>query len=111
MPWYTVLHQSKCQKILEYLIKVAQPHRVILFGSAVGGRSRANDLDFLVIVANGQNTRALAHKLYSSKPRVGIGVDFIVVDEQELRQAQDDVWSVVHEAVQKGKEIYVSETA
>ena len=106
-----MLHESKCQKILEYLIKVAQPRRIILFGSAVGGHLRANDLDFLVVVANGQNTRALAHKLYSSRPRVGISVDFVVIDENELGHLQDEVWSVVHGAIQTGKEMYVAKTA
>lgn len=106
-----MLHQSKCLKILEHIIRSADPLRVILFGSAVGNKERVNDLDFLIVVRSGSDTRFIAHELYRMRPKLGISTDFIVVTEEEALEQSQYFWSVVHEAETKGKELYVAETA
>ena len=89
----------------------AKPIRVILFGSASQQKKHVNDLDFLVVVPDAIDTRAIAHMLYRSTPRLGISLDFVVVTFSEAQILRQDFWSVVHEAESKGKELYVAKTA
>ena len=106
-----MLHQSKCDQILNHIITVVRPIRVVIFGSAAKKSTRANDLDFLVVVANGQDTRGIAQSLYYTAPRLGVSLDFVVVTEDEAQAARQDFWSVVCEAEKNGKELYVAKTA
>ncbi|MCX6131673.1 MAG: nucleotidyltransferase domain-containing protein [Proteobacteria bacterium] len=103
-----MLHQSKCEKIVKYIKETARPLRIVLFGSAATKKSIVHDLDFLVIVPNGINSRQLAQTLYINMPKVGIAVDLVVVTESQAQLMRDEYWTVVYEALEKGVELYVA---
>jgi predicted nucleotidyltransferase len=101
-------HQTQCQRILEQIVNLVHPKRVLVFGSSVNGKRRAHDLDFLVVVSETPNSRAIARRLYTSVRRSGIAVDFIVVTEAEYQAQREAFWSVVFEACRQGVEIYAA---
>ena len=103
-----MLHPSKCARILEQIVAIAKPRRVLVFGSAVLGKKRADDLDFLIVVADTSKTRDLARELYRTIHRSGISIDLIVVTELEYSLECNSFWSVIAEAHREGKEIYVA---
>ena len=55
------LDETLTQEIVRRILTVAEPDRVILFGSAASGQmTRDSDIDLLVIEAEPENTRVRA---------------------------------------------------
>lgn len=101
-------YQSKCQKILEQIVDLAKPRRVLLFGSAARGQRPPADFDFLIIIDNHRDPRSTAHLLYRKIQRQGIGLDLLVVTENEFEEQRENFWSVLSAAAREGQEIYVA---
>jgi predicted nucleotidyltransferase len=103
-----LLHESKCKRILDQVVKLAQPRRVVLFGSSATSEKAARDLDFLIVVPDGTDCRLVARMLYRQVQRGGISIDLVVVTESEQLDMANEFWSVVHHAANEGKELYVA---
>ncbi len=106
-----MLHQGKCLKILQQIVAEVSPIKVLVFGSSVNGKPRANDLDFLIVIRDEADPREIARNLYRKIDRNGISIDLVVVTEGEYEMQRESFWSVVGVAQREGKEIYVAKTA
>jgi predicted nucleotidyltransferase len=89
------------------------PQRLVLFGSRARGDARPDsDLDLLVVMPQPRLTpqdRQVALQALRSalRPlRLPVGVDLVVVGEEDARRLADSRWHVVARALREGQELY-----
>jgi len=95
------------EKAIEVIVRVAQPDRIILFGSrAMGSASTASDYDLLILKTGVENKRALAKKIYLNFENIGAPVDVIVADSEQYERKKDDPYLIYNEIAKSGKVVY-----
>ncbi len=97
------------QAIVETIVRVAQPERVILFGSRAKGTAQAgSDYDFLVVVRGVRNEREVSRRIYRAllDERVGVAVDVVVVDVDTLERRRESPFYIYRQALQEGRVAY-----
>ena len=95
------------QKALDIIIRVADPDRIILFGSHA--RNEANDdsdYDLLVLKKNIIKKRRLAQKIYSNFKNIGAPIDIIVNDLSEYEILKNDPYMIYETISKEGLVIY-----
>jgi predicted nucleotidyltransferase len=102
-----VVDQKTLDEIIRRIVEVAQPKKIILFGSAATGRMGPNsDLDLLVIMADGIHRRRTAQAIYSSLKGLGLAKDIVVATEGDVRNYGDNPSLVLCPALREGRELY-----
>ena len=98
------------QEIVRRIVEVADPDRIILFGSgARGDMGRHSDLDFLVIKSGEYSQREMQGALYGSIFGVGCPCDFIVATPESVERYKDKTFLIYYPALQEGVEVYTHE--
>jgi predicted nucleotidyltransferase len=98
---------DELSRIISHIKKIAQPERIILFGSAARRTMNPNsDLDFLIVKKGDYNPRELAGEIYLSMEDVDVPVDLLIVTPDQLNNYQKSTWSVLYPALQEGKVMY-----
>ena len=93
-------------EVVGRIVEVAQPDKIILFGSAIRGEMGPNsDLDLLV-VKSGAHRRHLAQAIYRNLIGVGFPVDIIVVTPEDIDRYGDAIGLVLEPALREGKVVY-----
>jgi predicted nucleotidyltransferase len=93
--------------VLKGIVEQAAPERVILFGSAVTRPlGTVNDLDFLVIVPDSEQTAEVVDRLNLNVRNKAMPCDFLVATHSALSAHSNDDGSVYAEALSKGRVIY-----
>lgn len=83
-------------------MEVAEPERIILFGSmARGDAHRNSDVDLLV-VKDGTNLRRLTARIYRRLYGVGPAVDIVMVTPQDIERYKDSHALVIKPALREG---------
>ena len=89
------------------------PLRLVLFGSRARGEARPDsDLDLLVVMPQARLTpleRQVTLKALRSalRPlRLPVGVDLVVVGQEDARRLAGSRWHVVARALREGQELY-----
>ena len=101
--------QEVLNEIIRRIIEVAQPEKIILFGSAVRGEMGPNsDLDLLVIKAGVAHRGRLAEAIYMNLIGVGQAVDVIVVTPEDVERYRNIFGLVIEPALKEGRIIYAS---
>jgi predicted nucleotidyltransferase len=96
--------------IIERIVEVAEPERILLFGSAArGDMGPHSDFDLLV-VKSGVHRRKLAQRIYRNLIGVGQPVDVVVVTPEDLEQYGDSHALIISPALKEGTEIYRAPT-
>ena len=94
-------------EIVRRIVKIADPDKIILFGSAARGEmGRHSDLDLLVVKSGCVHRRKLAQEIYKSLLGVGLPVDVVVATTEDLERYKDSIGLVYRTALQEGKVIY-----
>ena len=76
-------------EVVRRVVEVAQPERIILFGSAArGDMNRHSDVDLLV-VKEGAHRRRLAGRIYENLCGVGAAVDVVVMTPADVARYKD----------------------
>jgi len=92
-------------KIINLILQVIVPDKIILFGSQARGEARPDsDYDILVIKKDIEDELVLERALYRNM--IGVGVDIIVKTPEGVEKAKNRLISVVKEAIQEGIVIY-----
>ena len=103
-----ILDQETLDEIIRRIVEVAQPEKIILFGSAArGGMGPHSDLD-LLIVKEAQDLRKLTAKVYRRLYGVGAAVDVIMVTPQDVERYKDSHALVIKPALREGRVMYES---
>ena len=99
-------NEVKLAAIVEATIEIAQPQRIILFGSAARGEMNADsDLDLLVI-AETRDRRATARRIRRARPRRSAPVDVVVTTAIEVEANRHDPCCFIHDALREGRVLY-----
>jgi predicted nucleotidyltransferase len=100
--------QETLQQIIERIVEVGQPEKIILFGSAVREEMGPNsDVDLLVIKA-GVHRLDLAGKIYRNLHGVGEAVDVVVVTPEDVERYGESPSLVIAPALKEGKVVYAA---
>ena len=95
------------QKAIATIVRVADPDRIILFGS----RARAvtttdSDYDLLVIKKSVEKPRELSKRIYQSFSQLGAPVDVIVADAAKYEALKNNRYMIYSEATTGGRIAY-----
>ena len=102
----TMLDPAILDDIICRVVEVAQPEKIILFGSAArGDMNRHSDVDLLV-VKEGVDALDLMGQIYRNLRGVGAAVDAIVVSPRDVECYKDSHALVIKPALREGKVVY-----
>jgi predicted nucleotidyltransferase len=100
--------QETLHEIIQRIVEVAQPEKIILFGSAVREEMGPNsDIDLLVI-KSGANRLELTGQIYRHMHGVGEAVDIVVVTPEDVERYRDSHALVIAPALREGKVVYAT---
>ena len=103
-----MVNQSTLNNIIERIVDVAQPEKIILFGSAASGKMATNSDVDLLIIKDGADSLQLMAKIYGRLHGVGAAVDAIVVSTADVERYKDSHALVIKPALQHGTVVYES---
>lgn len=96
-------------QIIQRIVAVARPERIILFGSAVRGDiGPDSDIDLLIVKSDVPHRGRLAEEIYMSLFGIPVPVDIIVVTSADIEKYRDSIGSVIRPALREGREIYAA---
>jgi predicted nucleotidyltransferase len=100
---------EKMQAAVERLVAVAQPTKIILFGSqARGDADEHSDVDLLVIKQHVANRYEEMVQLNRALRGLLLPVDLLVVSEQEFEERARQPGTVEHAAHCEGRVLYAA---
>ena len=99
------LSQKILDDIIRRVVDVAQPERIILFGSAARGEiGRHSDVDLLIVKEGGDaNLRA---RIYERLYGVRVAVDAILVSPSDVERYKNSHALVIKPALLEGRVVY-----
>jgi len=103
-----VAHQeSLLREIVRRILRVSQPRRIILFGSAATGRlTPDSDIDLLVLEDAPQDPRQESVRLRESLGDIGHPLDVLVMSTDRFEETKDLVGGIAFPAHRYGKVLY-----
>ena len=106
VPW--AVTPEKVEAVVQRLIAVARPRKIILFGSYVRGQvHRDSDLDVLVVTDDRvENPRAESVRLRDAVDDIDMPMDILVVPESQFHALRNTPGLIYREACEQGKLAY-----
>lgn len=103
-----MVEQRVLNDVIERIVEVTEPEKIILFGSAArGGMGPNSDID-LLIIKDGGDPLDLMGRIYRRLHGVGAAVDAIVVSPEDVERYRDSHALVIKPALRDGKVVYES---
>ena len=103
-----MIEQATLNDIVKRIVDVADPEKIILFGSAARGNSgRNSDVD-LLIIKDGEDALTLMSRIYGVMQGVGVAVDALVVSPEDVERFKNSHSLIIKPALQDGVVIYES---
>jgi len=102
-----MIDEQTLHKVVQRIVAVAQPGRVILFGSYGRGDADAgSDLDIMVIKLQVHDQYAEMIRLHEAVGSIGAGVDVLVYSEAEYQRRSQVPGTVLYWARKEGRVLY-----
>ena len=99
-------NQEILAEVIRRVVEVANPEKIILFGSAARGDMTCNsDLD-LLIIKEGGDPLDLMGQIYMRLHGVGAAVDAIVVAPEDVERFKNRHALVIKPALLEGRVVY-----
>lgn len=99
--------QETVDEIVRRVVEVAQPDRIILFGSAARGTMGPHsDIDLLVIKRGNFHRRQLAAEIHGHLSDVDYAFDVIVATPEDVERYGKSHALVLKPALREGKVVY-----
>jgi predicted nucleotidyltransferase len=93
--------------IIQRVVAVAQPNKIVLFGSAARGEMGPNsDIDLLIIKGGKYHRGRLTTTIYRQLSDADADVDVIVVTPEEVERYRDIPCLVICPALREGMVVY-----
>jgi predicted nucleotidyltransferase len=103
----TSVEQKSIDTILQRILAVTQPQRVILFGSAAQGEmSRDSDIDLLILESAPKNPRELTLRIRQSLRGLGYPFDIEVMSAERFEESKNVIGGIAYPANKYGRVIY-----
>ena len=93
-------------EIIRRVVEVAQPEKIILFGSAARGEMGPNSDVDLLVVKSGAHRLDLTGRIYMNLR--GVAVDVVVVTPEDVEKYRNSHALVIAPALQEGKLVYAA---
>ena len=101
------VHESTLEQTVAMIVQLADPDRVILFGSAATGEMTADrDLDLLVVESRVSNTRHESIRLRAPLEDVPFPIDVIVMTRERFEETKDVIGAIAYPANKYGRVFY-----
>ena len=95
------------KEIVRRILSVAQPEKIILFGSAAAGRmTRDSDIDILVVENEPGNTRGESVRIRRALGSMGYPIDVLVISTEWFEESKNIIGGIAYPANKYGKLIY-----
>jgi excisionase family DNA binding protein len=106
VPW--AVTPQKIKVAIEQIVNVANPCKVILFGSAARGQLEVNsDMDILVVTKNEvESPRAESVRIRRALRGISMPMDILVISDRSLQELKDIPGLVYREVLRSGKIVY-----
>lgn len=99
--------ETLLNEIVRRVLGVAQPERIILFGSAAAGQmNRDSDIDLLVLEPAPQNIRGESVRIGDALRGLGFPFDVIVMATERFEETKGLIGGIAYPANKTGKVIY-----
>ncbi len=103
------LDQQILDEIIHRIVEVAQPDRIMLFGSAARDQMGANsDVDLLVIKSGDFHRGRLTEEISMHLFGVGQAVDIVVVTPEDVARYRESFALVIRPALEEGRVVYAA---
>ncbi len=103
-----ILSETVLQEIIRRVVEVAEPEKIILFGSAARGEMGPDsDVDLLVVKSTAYR-RKLAQTIYKNLLGLTQPVDVVVVTPGDLERYAHSPALVFESALREGRVVYAS---
>lgn len=107
LPTRTQLDPTILDEIVHRIVEVADPEKIILFGSAADARMGPHsDVDLLVVKSGEYRPLDVMGEIYMNLRGVGEPVDVIVVTPETVERYRDSHALVIKPAVGEGRVVY-----
>ena len=101
--------QKVLDEIIRRIVEVAQPEKIIMFGSAARGEMGPNsDVDVLVVKSDVEHRGRLTGDIYMNLIGVGQAIDVVVVTPKDIERYRDSIGLIIKPALQEGEVIYAA---
>ncbi len=98
--------EKKLAAIVGSAIEIAQPERIILFGSAARGEMvEDSDVD-LLMVTDARHGRAVARWVRAARLRRSAALDITIATSAEVEANRHDACCIIHDALREGRVLY-----
>ena len=97
------------KEIIRRILRVAQPDRIILFGSAAGGQmTKDSDIDLLILEKAPGNVNEEWLRLRRALSGMGYPFDILIMSLEGFEESKQVIGSLAYPAHKYGKLIYES---
>jgi predicted nucleotidyltransferase len=104
--------EADLRDIVRRIVEVADPEKIILFGSAARGTMGPNsDLDLLVIKGGDYDHSRVSRDIYRSLRDIDYAKDVLLFTPEEVERYRDCFALVIYPALREGIVIYDRATA
>ena len=94
-------------EIVERVLSVTRPERIIVFGSAAADRmTKDSDIDLLIVEASPTNPLKRSVVIRRALSGLGFPLDVIVISSERFRETKDIIGGIAYPANKYGKVIY-----
>lgn len=101
------IDDSLVREIVQRLLGVTRPDRIILFGSAATGQmTRDSDIDLLVVASAPSNTLDERVRLYKALRGLGFPADVFIIGAERFEETKNIFGGIAYPANKYGRVIY-----
>ncbi len=105
----STISQAVIEDIRQRILAMAEPERIILFGSAATGEmTRDSDIDLLVVEPAPGNVRQESIRLREALRGLDYPVDVVVISSEWFEDSKDVIGGIAYPAHKYGKVIYAA---
>jgi predicted nucleotidyltransferase len=98
---------SLLPEIMDRILAVSNPEKIILFGSYAHGKGGPDsDLDLMDVIKGVQSTRAESNRLRGALRGLLAPIDIIVATPEQLERHRNTVGLIYRTVLSKGKTLY-----
>jgi predicted nucleotidyltransferase len=106
---YRKLDPEVLKYIVDSVVELAHPEKIILFGSAARGQMGPNSDVVLLVIKSGHFHRGrLIDKIYMGLDDADEPVDIVIATPEEVERYGDCPYFVIYPALREGKVVYVA---
>lgn len=103
---------SNLDLIISRICSIAEPDKIIVFGSVGRGNANKNsDIDLLIIKSGSYDPISLAGDIYVNLHGIRQSVDILIYSPEEIERNHQFFGSVLYPALQEGRVVYEAEAS